>query len=621
MLRVGLTGGIACGKSHVLRRLGRARLPHARPRPRRARGDGAGRRGARRDRGGFGRGVLDARGALDRAALAALVFARRRGAGAAQRDRAPARARGRGAAGPRASPVEPGAVLVTDAALLIESGVHLRFDRLVVVHCAPELQLRRLRERDGLDEAAARARIEAQLLQRREARVRALRDRHLGIAWGHRDRATEALARTLGGLRGRRARLAAGRGVEASWAGSVHGPHDGPRGLSPALLLSEAGAANGLEMEALASRLVPPARGPWYRAGEEAPADAPACRLGVALAAWGDCPQGPRPGVRRGSRRRPSPGSPTPTPPRAPTRASRRSWPSSGSGRRARKRPSRRSRPRAGRWPSASGAARRAGGWRPCGPRSRVSRASPRRRERSPPRLGGDGPTAAALAGLGLEARGAAAAAWRAALEAAPLAARLVDVERGVREAQLEEVFRKEPPAGNPPGRRERRSPSRCATGRRRRPPAAAPAGRRRAGPPRSRPGPAAAAAAPAARPARATARVPAPPPTLAPCRARSRSRAAPRRTPRAAARGCRRRRRRRGWRARAARRALARTRPPSGRKPAPRRGRPRWRAPAARARPSRRTAARRPRAAGLRRIRRAAAAGTRARDPRRRTG
>ena len=33
-------------------------------------------------------------------------------------------------------------MLVTDGALLIESGVHLRFDRLVVVHCAPELQLR-----------------------------------------------------------------------------------------------------------------------------------------------------------------------------------------------------------------------------------------------------------------------------------------------------------------------------------------------------------------------------------------------------------------------------------------------------------------------------------------------
>jgi hypothetical protein len=39
-------------------------------------------------------------------------------------------------------------------------------------------------------------------------------------------------------------------------------------------------------MEALARRLVPAARGPWYRAAEEAIPDAPAARLGVALAAW-----------------------------------------------------------------------------------------------------------------------------------------------------------------------------------------------------------------------------------------------------------------------------------------------------------------------------------------------
>jgi dephospho-CoA kinase len=56
-----------------------------------------------------------------------------------------------------------GAVLVTDAALLVEAGAHLRFDRLVVVHCDPALQLARLRARDGLDERSARARIEAQM--------------------------------------------------------------------------------------------------------------------------------------------------------------------------------------------------------------------------------------------------------------------------------------------------------------------------------------------------------------------------------------------------------------------------------------------------------------------------
>jgi hypothetical protein len=39
-------------------------------------------------------------------------------------------------------------------------------------------------------------------------------------------------------------------------------------------------------MERLARRLVPPARGPWYRAAEEATPGASAARLGVALTAW-----------------------------------------------------------------------------------------------------------------------------------------------------------------------------------------------------------------------------------------------------------------------------------------------------------------------------------------------
>jgi hypothetical protein len=53
-------------------------------------------------------------------------------------------------------------VLVSDAALLVEAGAHLRFDRLVVVHCPPDEQLRRLTSRDGLPEAAARDRLATQ---------------------------------------------------------------------------------------------------------------------------------------------------------------------------------------------------------------------------------------------------------------------------------------------------------------------------------------------------------------------------------------------------------------------------------------------------------------------------
>jgi hypothetical protein len=46
----------------------------------------------------------------------------------------------------------------------------------------------------------------------------------------------------------------------------VHGPQAGPRGLSPLALLADIAGASGLELERLAGRLVPPSRGPWFRA-------------------------------------------------------------------------------------------------------------------------------------------------------------------------------------------------------------------------------------------------------------------------------------------------------------------------------------------------------------------
>ena len=46
---------------------------------------------------------------------------------------------------------------------MIETGSWRRFDRIVVVHCQPEIQLARLMERNGLSREAAEARIAAQL--------------------------------------------------------------------------------------------------------------------------------------------------------------------------------------------------------------------------------------------------------------------------------------------------------------------------------------------------------------------------------------------------------------------------------------------------------------------------
>jgi dephospho-CoA kinase len=57
-----------------------------------------------------------------------------------------------------------------DAALLIESGGHGRFDRLIVVHCRPEVQLERLMRRNNLSHEEAVARIVAQMPQEEKLR-------------------------------------------------------------------------------------------------------------------------------------------------------------------------------------------------------------------------------------------------------------------------------------------------------------------------------------------------------------------------------------------------------------------------------------------------------------------
>ncbi len=414
MLRVGLTGGIACGKSHVLRRLGAlgCRTLDLDAVAREVTAPGGEALGLIAEH--FGRGVLDGRGALDRAALAAVVFG---DASARARLNAIVHPRVRAAEARWAAGFagEPHAVLVTDGALLIESGVHLRFDRLVVVHCAPELQLLRLRERDGLDEPAARARIEAQLPTAVKREFAHFEVDSSG-APEDTEAATAALAATLAGLAAD-AGTGRARSLERFVGGLVHGSEEGPRGLSPALLLSEAAAAKGLEMEALARRLVPPARGPWYQAGQEASPDAAAARLGIALAAWGECRRGPDPELVAA----------------AATSVARLAHADTGSRTDAclaalvaleRATGGAEAAPFGALAASCLPLAVRFGGGAPSGRLEGVWAALERfPREPAQARtlatgLGGDGPTAASLAGIGLEAAGARAQEWRAALEA-----------------------------------------------------------------------------------------------------------------------------------------------------------------------------------------------------------
>jgi dephospho-CoA kinase len=280
VLRIGLTGGIACGKSHVLRRLARAggrtldldTVAHDVIAP--------GGPGYAEVVEAFGSGVVGPGGAIDRKALGEIVF---RDATARSRLNAIVHPRVRAAERAWTERQAEGDVLVVDAALLVETGVHLRFDRLVVVHCAPDVQLRRLRERDGSSEAAARARIEAQMPLREKRRFAHYEVDTSGDFSGT-EEATDRLAVELRALLPRPARVVL---PEARAAGAlVHGPRSGPRGLTPARLLAEIAESGGMELERVASGLRPRPSGPWYLAGEPAGSGPRAESLMAPLVLW-----------------------------------------------------------------------------------------------------------------------------------------------------------------------------------------------------------------------------------------------------------------------------------------------------------------------------------------------
>ena len=60
---------------------------------------------------------------------------------------------------------DPDGIGIVDAALMIESGGYKRFDKLIVVHCRPEVQLERLMLRDKLSPDEALRRINSQMPQ------------------------------------------------------------------------------------------------------------------------------------------------------------------------------------------------------------------------------------------------------------------------------------------------------------------------------------------------------------------------------------------------------------------------------------------------------------------------
>jgi dephospho-CoA kinase len=99
-------------------------------------------------------------GALDRAALAAIVFADPSARARLNRILHPEIRR---LAFAREAAAQPGQPIVHVVPLLFETGYNALVDRTVLVTSPQAQRIARIRERDGLDETAARARIAAQI--------------------------------------------------------------------------------------------------------------------------------------------------------------------------------------------------------------------------------------------------------------------------------------------------------------------------------------------------------------------------------------------------------------------------------------------------------------------------
>ncbi len=163
MLKVGLTGGLACGKTFVgeaLAALGchvlqADQLGHSVLLP-----GGEAYAPVVRE---FGPGILAANGEIDRRALAEQVF------GSAERLALlnslvhPPVLRQEEAWLERVATSDPRAIAVIEAAILIEIGIQQRFDKLIVAVCEEEQQIERSMKRDGVAREQVQARLSRQM--------------------------------------------------------------------------------------------------------------------------------------------------------------------------------------------------------------------------------------------------------------------------------------------------------------------------------------------------------------------------------------------------------------------------------------------------------------------------
>lgn len=170
MLRAGLTGSIAVGKSFVssvFAALGCHLLDADQTAREVVAPGGAGLRAIVET---FGGEVLQPDGTLDRAKLGAIVFKDEMQRARLNSILHPLIIEAQNDWMHRSELRDPHGVAIVDAALMIETGSYRRFDKLIVVHCRPELQLERLVKRDGLTLEEAARRINSQMPQEEKKR-------------------------------------------------------------------------------------------------------------------------------------------------------------------------------------------------------------------------------------------------------------------------------------------------------------------------------------------------------------------------------------------------------------------------------------------------------------------
>ncbi len=163
MILVGLTGGVATGKSTVAKMFERCgavvidadALAHEVVEP--------GKPAWRAILKTFGKAVLNPDRTLNRQALGAMVFRNRSKLQRLEQIIHPRVAREQARLTRKAARSDPKAVVIYDVPLLFEAGIDKRVDRVIVVTADRETQIARLKKRNGFTRAESLRRIRSQM--------------------------------------------------------------------------------------------------------------------------------------------------------------------------------------------------------------------------------------------------------------------------------------------------------------------------------------------------------------------------------------------------------------------------------------------------------------------------